>query len=1544
MKNITKEENERSLKTLARTMKLAKGRFSLHFVWCNYTHLQTHFLKRLEKDYNVNFDRLFLPQLTQTIREMVAYDYQDKEPESLMILGLEAVKDLEKLLVTVNRARDKVKANFPFPLVVWVTDKVLKKLCRLAPDLSSWGGTPIHFLLPDEELKAFVKKQVERAFSADSTFSLDDHELSAVQQDLEQRPGVLSPNEEAGWEFILASLAVNNNQIKKAIAHYKKSLTFWQQSNNLERQGTILLNMAFLFYSEGEKQKAKRRHYWQQASYYLQQCLAIFEQAQLPSLVAEHISQLGEVLRRLKAWEQLQNLAQKALTLHQDYGEPEQIAQDYGFLAEVALEQFHWEQANQLAKQALEIFDQIPQSQPQAEGLYHFLLARSLGQTVPQLQRLEKMTTAIAHLEIAGDKCSPSYDPQLYISILDELGTLYFEQGKYLRAFKIKQARREIQTQYGLRAFIGAGKLQPHRQMIPSPVTTKILTGQQDQDNTFEDIVAVSGRQQDVNRLLERITLPARKLTVIYGQSGVGKSSIVEAGLLPALKQAHPEGREVIPVLLRVYSDWLGSINNALQEHSFKQESPQYLTLGQNKPSIQKIITKLQENAQNNLLTVLILDQFEEFFFVHKERKSRHTFYDLFRQCLVVPYVKVIISIREDYLHRLLECSRTTKLDIIDNNILDKDILYYLGNFTPQDAKSVIKSLTERAQFQLEPELIEQLVRDLAGDLGEVLPIELQIVGAQLQRENITTLKEYKIRGTKEKLVEHYLATVVEDCGQENEQAAQRVLYYLTDENNTRPFQTKEELASDTELSSEQLDLVLTILVGSGLIARFPDSQLEYYQLVHDYLVSLIRQKYQPRSLELELTKQQLKQSLAQEKQQRKRAEVAEIKALNSLAKTLFLSHDQLGALVASVKAGKKLLNAQVSQSLKIETMDRLRQTIYGVKERNRLQGHDAAVFSVAISPDGEKIATGSWDKTVIIWSRQGKKLKVIKGHEAIIYRVTFSPDSKTIATSSGDKTIRLWSLEGEQLKVFCGHEDEVYRVSFSPDGTLLASASRDKTIKLWPLNGEQEIQTLKGHEGAVYRVSFSPDGTLLASASEDGTVKLWNLAGELLKTILAHNSPIYKVAFSPLGGLLATASDDKTAKLWSLAGEEIATLSHHTEPVYGITFSPDGSTIATGSGDKTIKIWNLKGEEQQTLSGHENAVFSLSFSLDGKILATGSGDKTVKLWSLEEEAKQTLRGHNNYVTCVRFSPDGETLATGCGDKIAKLWNLEGEVLQTFQGHEDAINGLSFSPDGQRIVTASFDRTAKIWNLQGQEVLTLRGHQDKVYCANFSPDGKKIATASFDRTARIWNLKGEEILSLQGHQGAVFDVNFSPLSNLLVTASDDSTVKLWNLQGEELKTIIRHDHGILKVVFSPNGKIIATASLDGTAKLWNLQGEEIKTLASHNNSVLAVRFSPDGKTIATASADGTLKLWNLEGEELQTFRGHKDAVTSISFSPDGKTIATASGDRTVMLWNFELDYLEDLLMRGGHWLRDYLLNNPHVDQSDRYLCERENHF
>jgi hypothetical protein len=229
------------------------------------------------------------------------------------------------------------------------------------------------------------------------------------------------------------------------------------------------------------------------------------------------------------------------------------------------------------------------------------------------------------------------------------------------------------------------------------------------------------------------------------------------------------------------------------------------------------ILDQLRKNAEQNLLTVLIFDQFEEFFFVCKDPVQRRAFYEFLQQCLDIPYVKVILSLREDYLYFLLECNnRLISLEIINNNILDKNILYYLGNFSVEDAKSVIQSLTEQTQFSLEPSLIDALVQDLAGELGEVRPIELQVVGAQLQTEKITRLEQYREHGPKEKLVGRFLEEVVKDCGPENEKIAKLVLYLLTDENNTRPLKTRADLELELDVLPENLDLMLEIFVKSG--------------------------------------------------------------------------------------------------------------------------------------------------------------------------------------------------------------------------------------------------------------------------------------------------------------------------------------------------------------------------------------------------------------------------------------------------------------------------------------------------------------------------------------------------------------------------------------------------------------------------------------------------------------------------------------------------------------------------------------------------------
>ncbi|NEQ87149.1 MAG: ribosome assembly protein 4, partial [Moorea sp. SIO2I5] len=279
---------------------------------------------------------------------------------------------------------------------------------------------------------------------------------------------------------------------------------------------------------------------------------------------------------------------------------------------------------------------------------------------------------------------------------------------------------------------------------------------------------------------------------------------------------------------------------------------------------------QLRQNEQHNLRTVLIFDQFEDFFFVYLDKAQRRQFFEFLEECLTTPSVKVILSMREDYLHYLLECERApwwgsanpmASMEIIGNDILSKHVRYPLGNFSRDDAKSVIEQVTKQSSFYLEPALIEELVQDLAGEFSEVRPMELQIVGAQLQAESITTLEHYWERGSKPGLMARYLTGVVEDCGPENQQVAELVLYLLTDEKGNRPLKTKAELANHLGTEADNLDLVLRILVGSGLVVKVPDTVADRYQLVYNYLVYYLRQP----ALKLDVLITKLKQDQAKQ-------------------------------------------------------------------------------------------------------------------------------------------------------------------------------------------------------------------------------------------------------------------------------------------------------------------------------------------------------------------------------------------------------------------------------------------------------------------------------------------------------------------------------------------------------------------------------------------------------------------------------------------------------------------------------------------------------
>lgn len=508
-------------------------------------------------------------------------------------------------------------------------------------------------------------------------------------------------------------------------------------------------------------------------------------------LVAQFIGQLSEILQQLQDWNRLKAIALKSLELHQQYGNYTQLACDCGYLADVALQNLEWKQASKYAQASLFYLAEAKTNLKPHQGLFPLLLEQVYQLVlVKALQYLGEEKAAQQHLENASKKLSTAldcsdyrYDTHRYIRLLRRLRWLYYESGKYLEAFFIRGKRRSVEQQYGLRAFIGAGKLQPQRE-----AKNPVLVSPAKNTNIALEITA-SGRERDINLLIGRISRSDKKLTLIHGESGVGKSSIVNGGLVPALQNRAIGDQIALPVVLQIYTDWVRELGKSLSEAMFIEYTPEYTPTPQTYTkqfnvaphptipiTIAGILEQLRENANNHLITVLIFDQLEEFFFIYTDRNQKEEFDNFICECLNIPFVKIIFSLREDYLHHLLYLKRLAKQDSIGDNILDKNIRYEVNNLSSEDAKRVIQQLTERSEYNIEPALIDSLVEDLSSEIGEVRPIELQVVGAQLQDERISTLTKYEPYRPN-KLIERYIKEIIKDCGSENEQAALLVLY-----------------------------------------------------------------------------------------------------------------------------------------------------------------------------------------------------------------------------------------------------------------------------------------------------------------------------------------------------------------------------------------------------------------------------------------------------------------------------------------------------------------------------------------------------------------------------------------------------------------------------------------------------------------------------------------------------------------------------------------------------------------------------------------------
>ncbi len=592
------------------------------------------------------------------------------------------------------------------------------------------------------------------------------------------------------------------------------------------------------------------------------------------------------------------------------------------------------------------------------------------------------------------------------------------------------------------------------------------------------------------------------------------------------------------------------------------------------------------------------------------------------------------------------------------------------------------------------------------------------------------------------------------------------------------------------------------------------------------------------------------------------------------------------------------------------------------------------SIFAAKFSPTDNLFATAI-DNQIYLWEvDSARQLHTLEAHSAWVESLAFSPDGKILASGSHDETIRLWNIQtGQCLQVITDHTSGIKSLAFSHDGTTLASGSNDQTVRLWDIQTGQCLQVLQGHTDNITFVSFHPlEEKLISASSGDNTVRLWNIQnGECLQIFNIQINWLLAIALSHDGKTLVTGSDDNSVKFWDIkTGKCTKIIPAYNSCVWTVAFSKDDKNIVTGSEDNTIKIWDIEtGECLQTLCEHNQRVWLVDFNRDDRTLLSISEDKIIKLWDISSRrCLKTLEGYSNWILSLAFSPDGQTLASSSQDGKVRIWDIEtGKCSLILEGHDNLISSIAFAPQHTSnnisnnlsnnisncmLASGSDDNTIKIWNHQGECLKTLRGHESWVYSIAFSPQGEILASGSRDNTIKLWDWQfGQCLYTLVGHEKRVKSISFNSEGSILVSASDDKTIKIWDVNNRScLKTLTGHQDKIDCVVFSPDGKIIASAGCEKIIKLWDVNtGECLHSLEAHTQRIRMVVFSQDGSVLVSSSNDGTIKLWDVNtGEQIsQNIRnfitGHDKAIWTIAISPDDNILASGGEDEIIKLWD-----------------------------------------
>ncbi len=1058
------------------------------------------------------------------------------------------------------------------------------------------------------------------------------------------------------------------------------------------------------------------------------------------------------------------------------------------------------------------------------------------------------------------------------------------------------------------------------------------------------------GRERLTTRLVAR--LRTEHFLAIVGASGSGKSSVLRAGLVAALRRrVLDDAADAAEWDIHSFTptdEPLRALVDALVPGASAATYGAALLgeLSRDPLGLQRYLRRSSGHPRGRR-TALIVDQFEELFTLCHDAFEREAFVENVLAAAEHERATVVLAVRADFYAHCAEYPALRQALAEHQE--------YVGALTAAELQRAIEAPAQQGSWELESGLVNLLLRDVGEEPGALPLLSHALLETwQRRRGRRLTLEGYAAAGGVQGAIAQTAETVFRQRLTPVQQAlARRLFLQLTELGEGTQDTRRRAFMSDLIRSPgehSEVRAVLEVLAEArlvtlgretvevaheALIREWPalrewlnhdrqslrlhrqvtESAREWVRLDRDagltYRGARLAQTiewaadHEAELSELERTFLQASQDLAEgEAREREAQRVREVAAAQKLADTEHRAATQLRQRAFLLTAAFVLALAMAGATLFFGTQARRNAEVaeLGARVASARELASSAVANLDSDPE-RSILLALQGVAITGLASQAQPIEV----EDALHRA--------VQASRVRLTLR-------------GHAGRVQSIVFGPDGSRVVTGSADRTARVWDASTGAQLLTLSGHTDEITTAAFSPDGTRIATASSDHTARVWDATtGTQLLTLRSHTDQVRSVAFSPDGSRLATVSADRTARVWNAStGQQLLRPLEHGQGLLAAAYSPDGSRLATAGRDGTAKVWDATtGEDLLTLSGHTFEVICVAFSPDGRYIATGGADSSVREWDAATGTElRVISTEPSPVESVAFSPDGMRLAAARFGGAVTVWETATwKPSFVLRGHSSWVSQASFSPDGTRLATSSADGTARIWDAlpSRTELFTLVGHTASVFDVKFSPDGDRLATASYDSTARLWDAaNGSQSVRLAGHTDRLFSVAWNPDGTHVATASADGTARVWDsATGRQLVVLSGHGPplldpefpaagqvvGVVDVAFSPDGTRLATAGVDGTARLWDMStGGMLKVFNGHRARISSVAFSPDGARLATASDDFTAKLWDVSsGLAIRTLAGHTLRVWRVVFSPDGVHLATGSADGTAKIWD-----------------------------------------